>query len=76
MIVAMPTTLVVVWTAYAVAHVGKAASSDLVLFLLTVPPYFLVCLVLWWLGGRMLRRLRRDGARPGAAPLGSAADGA
>lgn len=67
-VIAMLAALVVVWFAYAVAHVEKSASSDLLLFALTVPPYFLVCLVLWWLSGKLLRRLQPGKARVDAGP--------
>ena len=50
--------VVIVWFGYAVAHTGKDASSDLTVVLITVPPFFLVSLGLWLLGGKLLSRLR------------------
>ena len=57
-IVAALSMVVIVWFGYAVAHTGKDASSDLTVVLITVPPFFLVSLGLWLLGGKLLSRLR------------------
>lgn len=59
----MMAAVVVVWFGYAVAHVEKTADTDLRVFLATVPPYFLLSLVLWWLAGKLRARLE-----PGAPP--------
>lgn len=50
--------LVIVWFGYAVAHIQKDANTDLKVLLITVPPYFLVSLGLWLLGGKLHSRLR------------------
>ena len=49
--------LIVVWFGYGVAHIGKSARNDFILFFSTVPPYFLMSLGLWLLGGKLVLRL-------------------
>jgi hypothetical protein len=68
-IVAALGIVVVLWFAYAVAHTGKNASTDLTVLLATVPPFFLVSFGLWVLGGKLLSRLR-----PGVAQQPHPAD--
>lgn len=50
--------VVIAWFAYAVAHTGKDASTDLRMLLITVPPFFMVSLILWLLCGYLRSRLR------------------
>lgn len=68
-VVAALGVVVVVWFAYAVSHTGKDASTDLMVLVATVPPFFLVSFGLWFLGGKLLLRLR-----PGVAQQPHAAD--
>ena len=48
--------VVTAWFAYAVAHTGKDAGTDLEVFLWTIPPYFLVSAALWFAGRRLRAR--------------------
>ena len=50
--------VVIVWFAYAVAHTGKDARTDLILLLSTIPPFFIASIGLWLLGGKLRSRLR------------------
>ena len=58
--------VVIAWFAYAVAHIGKDARTDLMVLLFTVPPFFVVSIVLWLLCGNLRARLQRTAARPDA----------
>jgi hypothetical protein len=58
-------TVVVVWFGYGVAHTGKSARNDMIVLFSTVPPYFLVSIGLWILGGKLLSRLRPDATKKG-----------
>jgi hypothetical protein len=62
-IVAALGIVVVLWFAYGMAHTGKNASTDLIVLVATVPPFFLVSFGLWFLGGKLLSRLRPGVAR-------------
>ncbi len=55
--------VVIVWFAYAVAHTGKNANTDLMVLVTTVPPFFLVSFGLWFLGGKLHSRLRSSVAQ-------------
>jgi len=50
--------VVIVWFGYGVAHTGKNADTDLIVLFSTVPPFFLVSLGLWLLGGKLHSRLQ------------------
>lgn len=52
--------VLVVWFGYAVAHTGKNINTDLMVFIITIPPYFLVALGLWILSGKLLSLIRRS----------------
>lgn len=42
-----------VWFAYAVAHTGKDAGTDFLVFASTVPAFFFVAACLWYFSGRL-----------------------
>lgn len=55
---------VIVWFGYGVAHTGKDATTDIIVLISTVPPFFLVSFGLWFLAGRLLTQLRPDVTPP------------
>ena len=57
-IVLLLAAVVIVWFAYAVAHTGKDARTDLIILLSTIPPFFIASIGLWLLGGKLWSRLR------------------
>ena len=59
-IVASFAAILVVWFGYAVAHTGKDVNTDLRIFSITIPPYFLVAFGLWLLGGKLLSLIRKN----------------
>lgn len=59
-IVAAFAAILVVWFGYAVAHTGKDINTDLMVFIFTIPPYFLVSLGLWLLCGKLLSLIRKN----------------
>lgn len=52
--------VVIVWFGYAVAHIEKTANTDLKVLLFTAPPFFVVSVGLWLLGGKLHSRLRSN----------------
>ncbi len=61
-IVALFAAVVVVWFGYAVAHTQKDIGTDLMVLLLTAPPYFLGSMGLWLLARNLHSRLRAGAA--------------
>lgn len=55
-------TVALVWFSYGVAHAEKNTKTDLIVLFSTAPPFFLVSLGLWLLGGKLLSRLRSRSA--------------
>lgn len=55
--------VVIVWFGYGVAHTGKSARTDLIVFFSTVPPFFLAAVVLWFAGGKLYSRLWPRGVK-------------
>jgi hypothetical protein len=55
--VLMLAAIVVVWFAYAVAHTGKDASSDLIVLASTVAPVYAGSIFVWWFSVYMESRL-------------------
>lgn len=53
----MLATVVVVWFAYAVAHTGKDASSDLIVLASTITPVYAGSVIVWRFSLYMERRL-------------------
>jgi len=58
LLLAMLAAVVVVWFAYAVAHTGKDATSDLIVLASTVAPVYAGSISVWWLSIYMERRLQ------------------
>lgn len=63
LIVTLFGAVIAVWFGYAVAHTGKSINTDIKIFLITVPPYFLCAIVLWFLAGYLRSRLRSNPAQ-------------
>jgi len=57
LVLAILAAVVVVWFAYAVAHTGKDALSDLVVLASTTIPIYAGSVFVWWLAVWMERRL-------------------
>lgn len=58
--------VIVAWFIYAVAHIGKNASTDLKVLLSTAPPFFLFSVFSWWAAGRLAARLNDRSPRQGS----------
>jgi len=57
LLVLMLAAVVVVWFAYAVAHTGKDATSDLIVLASTTVPIYAGSVFVWWLAVWMERRI-------------------
>ena len=58
LLLAMLAAVVVVWFAYAVAHTGKDASSDLIVLASTATPVYAGSIFVWWFSAYMESRLQ------------------